>query len=982
MIDVSRVDRYSPVRVIMTLFGTTRTTLIGFIALSTAAILLSARPATAGDPDVAYKTIKTEHFDIHFEESLEYNAQLTASIAEELFADLTMLFQWKVKKKILVLITDTTDSANGSAASRGRPVIRMFANAPDLEGALSNYDHWIRALFLHELTHIIHLNIHGKTSDVINSVFGDIYLPNQMLPTFIIEGIAVLLETHKSSAGRIRSTRYNMFIRTAALEGTLLSLGQVSNTTRNYLRGSHAYIYGAMFMEYLYQRFGIEKIIEFCHQYGNSVLPYGINRAFLDIYGYDILTLYREWIEETIQQAKAAKEALSKEGLTESTQLTFHGENKGRPIFDLDDQSVLIPVSNGMQETGVFRIPLNGKSKPEHLFLSAGHSDISMGRNGRIYYNRGAPYRQYYRFNDLFSVDRQGLSPKRITVGMRTRSVGISNRGDRIAVVVNDRGTSHLQLLDPNGHIVKPLVTSAPGDQVYAPAWSPDDRTVAAVIREDDLVRLTLIDVETGERRYITDDRFRDGSPTFDPTGRYLFFESPRSGIFNIYAYDLETDTTLRVTNVLTGAFLPAVSHDGKQLAFIKYRSEGYDLHVMPLDLKKAVVVPPPERQPSKMPKIPPPADLPVTHYNPLPVMIPTHWLLNTSFDVDWNVTLQAVTAFVDITQQHHAGVDVTYDTENKVASGKIGYAYSGLGPSFHIGVTRSYTPRDEGYIFEGASQDWTQVTTRGSLSLGFPIRGVDNSHSLSLTYSVVHSRPREDIKLTIDPTAERPDVPESYFRAGFGLGWGYSDVVSSPLGIGPHRGRSMSTSLSLNHPVIGGTQTLATFRYRWTEYLPMLLLDYHTLVISLSGGIHLSDPPDQWSFSVGGYSEQNIVDTILNNTSAGSASLRGYPPDAFRGSRYHSLRLNYRFPIWFAELGYGTVPMFLKRIQGSVFSDNVIISYSELNRDDWKSSVGVEVIVPFSVGYHQFMSMRIGYARGLMEGGGNEVIFLISGGS
>ena len=74
-------------------------------------------------------------------------------------------------------------------------------------------------------------------------------------------------------------------------------------------------------------------------------------------------------------------------------------------------------------------------------------------------------------------------------------------------------------------------------------------------------------------------------------------------------------------------------------------------------------------------------------------------------------------------------------------------------------------------------------------------------------------------------------------------------------------------------------------------------------------------------------------------------------------------------------------MPVFLRRVQGAVFSDQALISYDEFDRDDWKASVGGEVIIYFALGYYQGMSARFSYARGFMEGGGNELIFLISGG-
>ena len=64
----------------------------------------------------------------------------------------------------------------------------------------------------------------------------------------------------------------------------------------------------------------------------------------------------------------------------------------------------------------------------------------------------------------------------------------------------------------------------------------------------------------------MTDDKAIDGAPAWSPDGKYLYFSSDRTGIFNIYAYELETKRLLQVTNVLGGAFSPGPSPDGKSV--------------------------------------------------------------------------------------------------------------------------------------------------------------------------------------------------------------------------------------------------------------------------------------------------------------------------------------------------------------------------------------------------------------------------------
>ena len=61
-------------------------------------------------------------------------------------------------------------------------------------------------------------------------------------------------------------------------------------------------------------------------------------------------------------------------------------------------------------------------------------------------------------------------------------------------------------------------------------------------------------------------------------------FASDRTGIYDVYAYELASQQLYQVTNVLGGAFQPAVSPDGKTLVYTGFPSEGFDLYTMAFD--------------------------------------------------------------------------------------------------------------------------------------------------------------------------------------------------------------------------------------------------------------------------------------------------------------------------------------------------------------------------------------------------------------
>jgi Tol biopolymer transport system component len=78
-------------------------------------------------------------------------------------------------------------------------------------------------------------------------------------------------------------------------------------------------------------------------------------------------------------------------------------------------------------------------------------------------------------------------------------------------------------------------------------------------------------------------DRAIDGGAAWSPDGKVIYFASDRTGIFNLYAYELATKKISQVTNVLGGAFTPAPSPDGKALVFTT-TARGLHLHLRPAD--------------------------------------------------------------------------------------------------------------------------------------------------------------------------------------------------------------------------------------------------------------------------------------------------------------------------------------------------------------------------------------------------------------
>jgi hypothetical protein len=85
---------------------------------------------------------------------------------------------------------------------------------------LGDYDDWYLDLVTHEYTHIAHTDNVSGIPALINAILGKTYVPNQIQPKWIIEGLAVVHETQHSSAGRLRASLFDMQMRADVLRTT------------------------------------------------------------------------------------------------------------------------------------------------------------------------------------------------------------------------------------------------------------------------------------------------------------------------------------------------------------------------------------------------------------------------------------------------------------------------------------------------------------------------------------------------------------------------------------------------------------------------------------------------------------------------------------------------------------------------------------------------------------------------------------------
>jgi hypothetical protein len=949
-------------------------------------VLLWSSAARAGDGDLVWKTIETDHFVVNYYEPLGDVAHRVAVVAERSHRLLAPAFDHAPDEKTLIVLVDDTDGANGFANVTPRNVIRLFATAPTGLSVLNDHDDWMYGLVAHEYTHILHLDTIGGLPSLYNKVFGKIWAPNQLQPRWVIEGVATYQESKQSSSGRTRSALFDMFLRVAVLADKELPIDVLSTGPRAFPHGTSAYLYGSHFLKYIFDRYGSDKVSEWSHDYGSTPIPYGLNLSVERVIGKSYMELYDEWREHMRQSYETKIEAIERRGRIEGRRLTFHGESNVNPIYTADGEWIVWRQSDGKSRGRFRRLPSGDNiGKAEDYLVADRAGGFDLMRNGDMILEQTRVFRTNYNRQDLWYIDIETGKQTALTLAARARDPEVSPDEKSVAFVKNGEGRSVLAVMPILPEAEYRIVWEGNDryDQVTAPAWSPDGARLAfSAWRKGGYRDILIVDVASGKATELMRDRAIDADPVFSPDGKYVFYSSDRSGIYNIYAYELETQKTWQVTNVVGCALVPDISPDGKRLVYQGFEVIGYELYELPIDPSTWIE---PELYINDRPD---PTDIPDDEvavsaprdYRPLETLAPRSYQYTYAED-SFGRALSLTTYGADIAGRHSYNLGSTIGFTRGDVSVGASYAYRRYYPSLRLSANRSVSQRG-GYIIDGVNTRYTETNYGATARVDLPVQRLsDSSSNISFNYDIDWFVSDEDAFEMHDPNAQLPGVPETdVVAAGISVSWTYSDSRGFNWTLGPQEGKSFTASVGLDHPSLGSDFHALNLSYRWNGFYKLPWGETSVLALRLAGGLTTTDRRRSGVFVLGGVPDQDIPRAIREQLrSGGTGYLRGYEPRSVFGRQFHLLNTEYRQILFHVERGFGTLPLYVRRVHlaglfdaGDAFDDG-------LDLGDFKASVGGSLRFDLVFGYSAPGTVDIGYARGLTDDGTDELWLLLT---
>jgi hypothetical protein len=510
---------------------------------------------------------------------------------------------------------------------------------------------------------------------------------------------------------------------------------------------------------------------------------------------------------------------------------------------------------------------------------------------------------------------------------------------------------------------------------------------------------LFLMNAESGEMTRLWNDAAVDFYPTWSPDGKYLVFTSDRTGTWNIFAYRLSDRALIQLTDVPDGAFDPAVSADGKTLAFSNYSARGYDIQTIPFapaaPVDRATLARPltlPEASSENAPIEP----VRIGGYNPLATFFPSVWFpVLGQDDRGSNMTLYSF--WQDVLRQHAMTLYGGYGFFSQRLN--YGFSYENNTGPFQWRVGMSEFPNVG--RFPLSDTQWANVwqwDKSAQVSASFPglrnpmfdpppITGDNWNVGLRTETIKDYALAPDDQKDAngnplVTPLNDHQPFPtvqnQGTANSGF-VEFQRANQLKFPYDYGPTSGTLMSLGAEQGVAVLGGNQTYTRL---WADHRFYQLLpwgDKHSLAVRTNAGF-LYNRNGEFFYSLWrspfGYQPLSTVNrwdlTTLTSYDNRAVMLRGY--SFLWGNRALSLDVEYRFPLGDLMRGWG--PVFLNRWYGVAFLDNGFLwglDPSQLTLPtlaDFKSGVGFELRAQISMFQAVPIDVRLGVAQGLMAGG------------
>ena len=884
---------------------------------------VTASASSRYDPRLRFRTISTARFDIHFHQGEEALAQRLARIVEDVATTLAGTLGL-ADGRVQVILADQNDQPNGWATPLPYNTIEISAATPAADSGIGNVDDWLRLVFTHEYTHIVHLSRAQGWIAGLRRVFGrqPLLYPNLYEPIWQIEGIATWQESAQTGGGRVPAGDFRLLLERAVAEKRLTPLDRASSRVVRWPSGTAPYLYGAYFHQYLADRYGAQSLQRLTDDTSRR-LPYFGSRAFKKVFGRSLGQLWQDF-QQSVQPVPPGPDV--------GERLTHHGYFVAGPRF-VDDNRVLYSLADSHGFPSLRELDVKSRQSRAVTTRYLG-SRVGLAGDEAIF-DQIEVIRDVGRQSDLYAVNLRNGRTRRLTRGARAANPDVSPDGSMLAFTVQESDRRLLATARLTDRVLVPFpLVSWPNVDYGSPRWSPDGRFIAVERRTSGgAAEIAIVTVATGDQRVVVPSG-RNAGPVWSADGTTIFFAAANDKApFQIFALSVSDGTVRRLDGTGVSAESPAISPDGRSLVYVGYTADGYDLFSIPLASARWSAVAAATEFRATHPLDSQEAPLPSQVYSPRRTVLPHFWTPTVESD-EGELVVGAATGSFDALARHGYGAEAGWTTSRARPDWQIAYAYDRLKPTFFAAISDDTDP-----WFDGERR--LLEADAGMLLVSRRIRW---SHSL---LAELHTSRESFDCSSLEPRCVQTNGVSVRRTAGR-TGWSFDSARMFGFSISPEEGGVMTTTLEYAQSPAGGgaSSTSATLdARRYQRVWPR-----HAVIAGrAAGAASWGDRAVRRVFSASG-SEPQPGGFRFGSDAVGM--IRGLDEDRVFGFRAAVVNIDYRVPLAFPERGLGTLPFLLRSIHTAAFFD-AGRAWPDLVPDDGlRYSLGAELSVDTVLGY------------------------------
>jgi len=944
---------------------------------------------TAGlSPYTQYRSFDTEHFHFAYPEGYFEFTEKAAQYFEQAHSILQPILKWNPRSRTQVVIADNEDSANGFTMPALRVGMVLIATPPETWFSTSYTEDWIKLLVFHEYTHFLNLDPTTGWVDALRVIFGDGVRPNSLLPRWMLEGLAVYMETRTTKLGRGRSPYYESILRAFVKEG-LLDPESSASLTLDRVNGDYPFFPGGeipyLFGYHLLLQFSRDKVASDdpessmgdLSMRSASRVPYFIEgnlqnvmkrnwRDYWDSFARDTELRMEDQIKSVQQMGESSHEIIAKSDYAAlAGAWSPDGQWLAYTETSLDDRTrlVLLNPKTGEKralDEKILGVGLAFTPDSKHLVFSALVREHS-----------------YSLFSDLFDYNLETQSTTQLTFGKRAKDPALSPDGKTLAWLSVDQGTPRIEsatvsIEGDHLEVAAPKTAYIPGK--FAILGGPKFLSSSELVFSDQEYgigesMIVSADLVSGKSKILIQDGEMNRYPIAD-RGRILYV-SNATGIENIYEW--KNGTSTRITNVATGTVFPFLSPSG-DLCGNLMTGTGYQIvrfikPESPQKLTELNLATP--QSPETLPESLQAPTLKVEEsqtqeYSPFSSLKPRSWSPFYAYQGALGSTAGGYILGFDATGKHQYSALGAYNATLGNFDTSLSYTLYSTRPVFDFFLDSSSTV----YDITGSARDFYKRSTRAEIAFSYPLfwarSRLTPSFSLLNSWNRIYDVATGDAVVRNDFQYSNPYVP------GFAGALRFSNARKTRLGFMPELGHDVYARARNVFNI--GNYSLLNYQLGWNHYIGL-------------GGHFVLRSKAQWLGSSRSVDRTLLVEKQGNNVFDRGEELT-FSRIAFRGYTNSDLipldrnagvaALDFHFPLLRNFFGLSdTSPVFFKQSHGFVFAESVLFPQSS-GETRILPSLGAGLSFDTQLLLQLPIRFNIEYQQGLRrEFGGSSLLFL-----